>query len=93
MLRGSLGSTHHYSSSQRMSQRSKHETADRLIHFFFNSLGKCKTFKRGPLSRTYPNFCTLLEELEPIMERLNKRQLDDFSDDVIEKVIPKKKMI
>ena len=24
------------------------------------------------------------------MERLNKRQLDDFSDDVIEKVIPKK---
>ena len=25
------------------------------------------------------------------MERLNKRQLDDFSDDVIEKVIPKKK--
>ena len=25
------------------------------------------------------------------MERLNKRQLDDFSDDVIEKVIPKKR--
>ena len=51
-------------------------------------LGKCKTYKRGPLIRTYPKICTLLEKVESILESLSYT-LNDFEwneNEIVEKV-------
>ena len=39
-------------------------------------IAKCKTFKRGPLIRAFPNLCHLLEELETILERMYQKPMD-----------------